>query len=368
MVHIWVHIIIFSENHNLDSTNHDKHLINASSDIDEHLTNRSDYETRINSTSLSTTTSTKDKLLKENEKFKNVSITITTNSKTIHENKHNNESTPSSVILTSWLTYEKDPQRGKQVPQTIDYIWNFYTTCRFLGLRVVIFHDHLPPEFVKKYSTDKISFEKIEPTKSFSTNDLRFIIYQQYLTKHPYEWILMTDASDVYFNNDPMVRMASDPKEKSLFLSPDIGTFESNRWVKEKMKKCYPTQTKSWIHEWKLKVFNAGVWGGNKKVIQCILNCIVHDLTTIVKGRGNCNMGTVNWCIRFGKCADKKDLESNNVKDKFVNPFREDCSDTKFSIIHNKCVGTEGKVCAILKDKIIKYKLNNGKSCNNRNR
>ena len=64
----------------------------------------------------------------------------------------------------------------------------------------MIFHDHLSLDFVSKYSTDKIIFEEIVPAKSFSTNDLRFIIYQEYLKKHRYEWILMTDASDVFFN------------------------------------------------------------------------------------------------------------------------------------------------------------------------
>ena len=64
----------------------------------------------------------------------------------------------------------------------------------------MIFHDHLSLDFVSKYSTDKIIFEEIVPAKSFSTNDLRFIIYQEYLKKHHYEWILMTDASDVFFN------------------------------------------------------------------------------------------------------------------------------------------------------------------------
>ena len=301
-----------------------------------------------------------------------IDFTMPTTSMTTKNRINGNESTyenqSSSVILTSWFTFQKDPQRGKQVAQTINYIWNFYTTSRFLGLRVVVFHDHLPSEFVQKYSTDKISFEKIEPTKSFSTNDLRFIIYQQFLAKHPYEWILMTDASDVYFNNNPLVQMATNPENKSLFLSPDTGTFESNGWMKDKMKKCYPERIKSWIHEWKLNVFNAGVWGGSKRVIQCILKCIATDLTKSVKGRGNCNMGTVNWCIRFSKCSDKKDLESNNVKTFFVNPFRKACKVRQYSIIHNKCSGTEGKLCALVQNDSITYKLNNGKSCSNGNR
>ena len=295
--------------------------------------------------------------------FDSMMSTVTESRKNLHENPNESSNTQSNgVILTSWFTFEKDPQKGRKVPVTINYIWNFYTTCRFHGLRVVIFYNNLPPDLVTKYSTDKITFEKIEPSKSFSTNDLRFIIYKQFLEKHSHEWILMADASDVYFNSDPFIKMTQNTKNISLYLSPDIGTFESNGWMKSKMNQCYPERTKSWIHEWKLNIFNAGVWGGRKSVIQCILDCITNDLTKVVKGRGNCNMGTVNWCIRFGNCANKKDLETNNVKDLFVNPFLKECNDRKYSIIHNKCRGTEGKTCAIIRDNSISYKMSNNKN------
>ena len=159
----------------------------------------------------------------------------------------------SFFIPTAWLTYEKDPQRGQQVSQTIDYIWNFYTSAQFLGLCVVIFHDHLSLDFVLKYSTDKIIFEEIVPAKSYSTNDLRFIIYQEYLKKHHYEWILMTDASDVYFNSDPIIHMSQHKENVSLYLSPDWGTFKTNWWMENKMKQCYDNRIDSWTDEWNLK-------------------------------------------------------------------------------------------------------------------
>ena len=242
-----------------------------------------------------------------------------------------------SVILASWFTYVQDPHHIIQVPDTIDYIWNFYNTSRFLGLRAVIFHDHLPPDFVVKYSTDKISFQKIQPDENFYPNDLRFIIYDRFLEKHSFEWILMTDIRDVYFNSDPIIRMSKNPKNISLYVSPDFGTFESNPWMKDHMMKCYPERIKLWTDEWGLSIFNCGVWGGHQTVIRCLLNCVVNELKMIVKGRGFCDMGTINWCIRFGNCADKKDIEENFVTDSFVNPFREDCNNRKYSIIHNKC-------------------------------
>ena len=174
-------------------------------------TNTYEHESKTNAILL-TTTSPKNISIKNVEILNNV--TITTAAPTITTYKVKTRS--NGVVFTSWYTYDKDPQRGKKVPETINYIWNFYMTARFLGINAVIFHDHLPPDFISKHTTDKISFEKVTPTKSFSTNDLRFIIYKEYLEKHPYEWILMTDASDVYFNSNPMDFMSQNQKNTSL--------------------------------------------------------------------------------------------------------------------------------------------------------
>ena len=269
-----------------------------------------------------------------------------------------NESS-SGVILASWFTYVKDPHRMIKVPDTIVYIWKFYNTIRFLGLRAVIFHDHLPPDFVVQYATDKISFQKIQPDEYFYPNDLRFTIYDKFLEQHSFEWILMTDVRDVYFNSDPIARMSTNPKNVSLYISLDSGTFESNPWMKDHMMKCYPERIRSWTDEWGLRIFNCGVWGGHQSVIRCLLNYVVNELTMVVKGRGFCDMGTMNWWVRFGNCADKTDLEENFVAAGFVNPFGEECRNEKYSIIHNKCYDCmdydcsnpiTGKIVQFLKD------------------
>lgn len=174
----------------------------------------------------------------------------------------------------------------------------------------------------------------------------------------------MTDASDVYFNSNPILYMSGNRNKLSLYLSPDKGTFKSNWWMKNKMKECYKDRVKSWKNEWNQKIFNAGVWGGHTSAVSCVLNCIEHDLTKNIKGRGNCNMGTVNWCLRYGNCSSKRDLGTDNVKELFVNPFHKECKSRKYSIIHNKCRGTEGKICAIIQeDYKIHFKSNNGTGC-----
>ena len=277
--------------------------------------------------------SRKNESIKNCKKMKNTTGTIIIPTKT----NITNEECLNGVVFTAWFTYQKDPQRNKKVSETFDYIWNFYTTAQFLELCVAIFHDHLSPDFVSKHETNRITFQKIVPAKDYSTNDLRFIVYQEYLKYYPYDWILMTDASDVYFNNNPFFHMSQNKQNVSLYFSPDVGTYKTNEWMTNKMKQCYSDRIRSWTHEWDLSIFNAGVWGGHTSAVSCMLNCIRYDLMTDLKGKGNCDMGAVNWCSRFGNCSSKEDLERDNVKELFVNPFRRECDKKIYSIIHNKC-------------------------------
>lgn len=60
-----------------------------------------------------------------------------------------------------------------------------------------------------------------------------------------------------------------------------------------------------------------------------------------MKGRGNCNMPVVNYCVHYGMCADK-----NVVDDEpdFVNPFKKECTH-QYTVVHNKCKNTWRNIC-----------------------
>ena len=68
-------------------------------------------------------------------------------------------------------------------------------------------------------------------------------------------------------------------------------------------------------------------------------------------------MPAVNWCAHFGDCAEKNDLDMDNVKSYFVNPFRKQCSNNSYTIIHNKCPETRGRIYVVLKNETIEYTL-----------
>lgn len=249
----------------------------------------------------------------------------------------------SHVVLTSWFNFANDPQRGSRVSvDTIDYMYNLYVTATHLRVPVVVFHNAVPDSLVATYSNQWVTFIKVVPDPRYSTNDARFLMYDTYVRTHNVSSLMMVDASDVFFNSDPFKYIHSH-KEHELFMAPDIGTFHDMAWG---VQKCFDGP-KNWDQS--MKMHNAGVWGGRAEAVGCVLQCIVQQLTGPMRGKGNCNMPALNWCVSHGPCATASLIDDDPA---FVNRFRKDCNGNH-SIIHNKCSATEGKICVeIVKEKI----------------
>ena len=238
------------------------------------------------------------------------------------------------LIVTSVYTFKNDPQRGKQITCNFDYIANFYNSVLFHKLNALIIHDCFSESFVNKFSTSNIEFLRVKkPSTSMSTNDYRFLPYKEQVNRNLANYYLFADASDAFFNSNPFEYMNNN--DHKLFVSPDLGKFHKHAW---RVQACYRTAGELWDQN--LKMYNAGVWGGESDSVECILNCVTKQLTTVLEGRGNCNMPALNWCVHFGKC------EKIDKTLQFVNPFREKCK-SNYPIVHNKCKETEGKTCLV---------------------
>lgn len=113
------------------------------------------------------------------------------------------------VILSCYFNGKNDPihheelNEKKQPSDNYNYIKPLYETVKKNNLHLIIFHDCLSPEFIKKYQTDKIIFRKTSLVSKLSINDERFIIYYEYLKNKPYRNVLSSDISDVYINKNP---------------------------------------------------------------------------------------------------------------------------------------------------------------------
>ena len=115
------------------------------------------------------------------------------------------------------------------------------------------------------------------------------------------------------------------------------------------VENCYGDQGASWDQN--MPEHNAGVWGGKTDVATCVLECVAQQLGGPLKGRGNCNMPALNWCVSFGSCATAAVIDDDPGA--FVNPFRKGCR-KPYRVVHNKCEDTEFKVCVRVKNGQVK--------------
>ena len=255
------------------------------------------------------------------------------------------------VIFTFFSTSKLDPQRNRYMPATFRYMNNFYVSAKMLNLNVIIFYDNLTEEIVHKYATEKIKFQKITMDKELSINDYRFIVYHEWLKSNNYTKILIADIADVLFWGNPFDYMDENNHHK-LFVSLDIGTLQSNKWMLHHFKRCYGQHFKDLNHP----TYSPGLWGGTIDSIQCMLNCIVSQLHFLnhTKLHFNCNMPVFNWCIIKSKCIVDEILDDNPI---FANPYRKKC-ESKYIIIHDKCKSSKGKCMVVENGTLIRKMCN----------
>lgn len=128
------------------------------------------------------------------------------------------------VILSCYFNGKNDPihhselKEKKQEANNFNYIKPLYETAKKHKQHLIIFHDNLSDEFIKKYQTDKIIFRKTQLVSNLSINDERFIIYYEYLLKNPYKKVLSSDISDVYINKNPFELLNNYYKKNDKFI------------------------------------------------------------------------------------------------------------------------------------------------------
>ena len=185
------------------------------------------------------------------------------------------------------------------------------------------------------------------PDPAYSTNDFRFFPYLEYITQNELDSVLMVDASDVFFNSNPFtyIHQHESPQDQ-LFMSLDAGQFSYRSW---KVPQCYGEDAKNWPGG--KRMYNAGVWGGKGPAVQCVLECVTDQIEQL-QGKGNCNMAVVNYCVNHGPCGE--DVASVHENPKFVNPFRKECEDPQYAVVHNKCEETEfGRKVDIVDNRVV---------------
>jgi len=169
-----------------------------------------------------------------------------------------------NVVLSCYFNGKRDPihhdelKNEKQEKDNYNYIKPLYETCLKQKLHLIIFHDNLSENFLKKYTTDKIIFRRTQLVSELSINDERFIIYYEYLHKNPYKNVLSSDVSDVYINKNPFYLVENYDKREPIDLT-SLGNLDENLKKKIKSSKINLDYTSTYFTEKEMKFILNGM-------------------------------------------------------------------------------------------------------------
>lgn len=181
----------------------------------------------------------------------NSAIFTTYFSKKIHPNNPNDDHV---------IGRQEDGRVGQN---DFEYIKNWYDSIVKNNLKGFIFYDNLTDEFVAKYSNNNIAFVKV-PTGDFSNNDWRFFCYREFLKKHKFDNVFLTDGSDVVVVQNPD-NIVKEYNDTDLFVCKD--NISINRFGYLQIHEQARWDNYSWFAmqhlTGKLPLINMGVIGGS---------------------------------------------------------------------------------------------------------
>lgn len=199
----------------------------------------------------------------------------------------------SEIILTTYFTGKKDPQRKKQWGLDDYSIFKKWAeSIKSHKINGIIFHDNLSNNFIYKHENDNIKFKRCDKNYIWSTNDFRFFVYRDYVnTNTDLQKIFMTDISDVVIKQNPFSNIKSD----KIYAGYDnMGMI---RWSKIKGFGLVPEYSSFWKTLENKKVINAGVVGGYREIVLSFLNKMKEQFEKINRPKENNNMAVFNYVM-----------------------------------------------------------------------
>ena len=226
------------------------------------------------------------------------------------------------ALFTSYFNSKGDPQRKTKIvgKDNFDYIKEWYQSIDKLKLNAIVFHDNLSESFVKEYTTDRIIFIKCE-LGPYSLNDERFIIYLIYILEYGsnLESVFFTDGNDLIVKKIPF-EIIKDHHKNTFFVGRDDTNYFYQSRVNRDVR--IPLFENDLGHKLDIRfyfqtIYNAGILGGNKKVM---LYFLYHLARLFVKCNSdhNHNMVALNYCIYKFWWSNVKEKNINTLLGGFI--------------------------------------------------
>lgn len=243
-----------------------------------------------------------------------------------------------NIILSTYFTSKIDYQRCKhQSNDDYQYIKDWYESIISLQLKGIIFHDNLSDNFVRKYQNKNIKFIKVK-VGNLSLNDERFFIYLNFLKENIFDYVLMTDISDVVFNKNPFLIIND---KYDLYIGSEPWNFQHKDWILERYRIIYGKEPLEYYDN---IVLNAGIIGGKYLNIMELLKKYTSEMKSLSSKRGK-QIDKINKKrkiekISFNMIVLNKVIYANYNMDKVYtakllhNPFKSYFRDRKYFIFH----------------------------------
>jgi hypothetical protein len=163
-------------------------------------------------------------------------------------------------IFTTYFTSGNDPQRSGSWPSNdFNIIKDFYNSVVQHELNCVILHDHCSTEFIEQYSTDKVTFIKVDKVL-LNMVDYRWKLYHNLLEEMTeIKNVYCLDISDVVILRDPFTSM----QKEIIYIGDEECTNKENWWMLHR----YEMLGLNPIEYIDKKVLNCGIMGGNRTMM-----------------------------------------------------------------------------------------------------
>lgn len=173
------------------------------------------------------------------------------------------------VVLTSYYTKIKDPQRHQFHPGDSNERMRLARSCQKQGLDCIVFHDGLSPRFQDQYPGVQFIYDRV--VNPYSCNDHRFFAYRDWLQHHPYRYVWMSDLFDSEIRLNP----ATMARPGLLTVGRETVQWRRNDAMIARCQKLYRD------FDLNRYIMYAGTWGGDCKVVQRVLHALCDEMKNL---------------------------------------------------------------------------------------
>jgi hypothetical protein len=172
-----------------------------------------------------------------------------------------------NVILSAYFNTRKDPQRDVFWKGN-DYgkISGWYQSVKRFSLDAVIFHDHCSKAFIRKYSTDRITFQYYKPEENLLNARLR--CFHAWLTENEVDKVFCLDISDIVLYHNPFNLIVED----KIYCGSEEMKIAKSGYVVNDFKDSYGK-----IYYPDNKILNCGILGGYYDKVLFVLGKMVKE-------------------------------------------------------------------------------------------